>query len=463
MKHLYKTLLVLIVAVSAFACDDYLDVVPKGKKVPTETGDYQMLLRNTSAMFFAQDIFGYLTDESYPMFSSMFVTEETPILKTHFFADESRERAKYIEEDALYNRCYHRIAVYNSVIEGIDDVEGPAAEKQMLKAQARVLRAYNHFVLVNCYAKHYNPSTAHSDNGIITVTAFDMESVLPQQKVAAVYDLILEDIEAALEHLPGKTITTFDAGQAFGYALLAKVRLFRGEYEAALKAANQSLELNNHIFDLITYSQTQNGHSYELPENLLTRFGLNDQGLNFSIWSPDFIEKFEADENGTKVDARYLQGFNEGFPGMTPGVHFFGNFDYKANVTGFKTTEVYLMKAECLARAGQLEGAMAEVNKVRVKRILPAHYKALTAQTKQEAMRIIMDERLKESFGSFNRFWDIRRLANEPDYAIHVKKTFTDATGVTHNIELNPNSHLLILPFSREAVNRNSSLEQNSK
>ncbi|XLL74012.1 RagB/SusD family nutrient uptake outer membrane protein, partial [Myroides odoratimimus] len=39
-----------------------------------------------------------------------------------------------------------------------------------MRAEALLARAYNHFMLVNLWAKHYNPATAESDLGIPYVT-----------------------------------------------------------------------------------------------------------------------------------------------------------------------------------------------------------------------------------------------------------------------------------------------------
>lgn len=453
--------LIYILCVIAFAftsCDDYLDVVPKGKKVPDKVEDYQALLRAEIRLIFNHTEILYLTDEMFPGGTSLFLDDRFPISKIHFFADESRERVPFIDSDKLYNDCYKRVAVYNTIIEGVDASEGDEFLKKQVKSQAYILRAFNHFVLVNCYAKHYNKNTASTDNGVITTLKFDLESTLNQESVAKVYDLIMEDINTALEDLPEDPELTFDASKAFGYGLKAKVHLFKGEYALALDAANNSLAINDYIYDLVAYAETKTGHSIGNKENLLFRFGgLLDAGYNFQTWGPKIVGMFE------EGDARYNSGFMPNFPWAPAGTFTFFNFDFKLNMTGMKTTEVYLMKAECLAREGKVDEAMKVINDIRLKRIKPENYTDLSASTTKEAMKIIIDERAMELLGSFNRYWDIRRFASEADYTIRVKKTFKDSQGTTHNIELDPNSHLLILPFSQEAILQNSTLKQNSK
>ena len=65
-------------------------------------------------------------------------------------------------------------------------------------AQAKAMRAYNYFFLVNTFAKPYNPSTAATDNGIIIRTKFDLEEVGKQYSVADTYAFILKDLDEAV-------------------------------------------------------------------------------------------------------------------------------------------------------------------------------------------------------------------------------------------------------------------------
>jgi hypothetical protein len=132
--------------------------------------------------------------------------------------------------------------------------------------------------------------------------------------------------------------------------------------------------------------------------------------------------------------------------------------NFKFNTAGIRSPEVYLMKAECLARNGDVTGAMAMVNTLRKKRILPSTYANLTASTSEEAVKIIIDERARELMNTQNRFWDMRRLNTETAFA----KTYTrDFNSQTYSIA--PDSHIFIMPFAKTATDRNESLQQNTK
>ena len=147
------------------------------------------------------------------------------------------------------------------------------------------------------------------------------------------------------------------------------------------------------------------------------------------------------------------------FPFLSPGAaayYYYGKFDH--NAAGMKTTESYLMLAECLAREGNVDDALEALNVIRRKRILPADYADLTAIDAAEAMQLVLTERRRELALTFNRFFDMRRLNTEAEY----RKTYTKTVnGIVRT--LNPGSHLYIAPFSKEATMRNPNLKQNTQ
>lgn len=149
-------------------------------------------------------------------------------------------------ESQLYNSCYSRISKYNIIIDNIGDAEGPEADKTLGIAQAKIMRAYNYFWLINTFAVPYDPATAETDRGIILHTHFDLEAESVQGTVADAYRLICQDIDEALDDLPEQALNTYRPDKAFGYALQAKVMLYMRHYDEALEAALEALKHGNH-------------------------------------------------------------------------------------------------------------------------------------------------------------------------------------------------------------------------
>ncbi len=446
------------------SCDKYLDIVPKGKVILSKVEEYNGIFNDDD--FIHQDYWtssATSTSDERWFYNEQFVIDNPNSVATaNFLWDESIDRVSLTLEDLFYNRAYERISRYNIIIQEVLDSEGSEADKKEAYAKAKVLRAFNHFLLVNYYAKHYNASTAASDNGIIVIKTFDMEQSPVQTTIQDAYDFILEDINDALPDLKEITENTMHPGSAFGYALLAKVYLFMGDYSKALENATKSLDINHYVNDLVDlHNNSTPGYytpnlagSYNSPDYLY--YGGGSFGKPFSILSANAINWFNPDVMGVSGDIR-LDDFYVS-PSWIPGATFrlymqYG--DYKYIGVGINVSEVLLMKAECLARGGDAAGAMTIVNDLRVLRILPANYVPLTAT---DAVNIVIEERSRELLNTLNRFWDIRRLANDANYAISLSKDFMGQTYTTTG-----NSHIFIMPFPKNVTDQNASIKQNTK
>ena len=122
------------------------------------------------------------------------------------------------------------------------------------------------------------------------------------------------------------------------------------------------------------------------------------------------------------------------------------------------------MQAECLAREGDLAGAMAVVNKLREKRILSGDIILPVPATRKETMDIIINERRKELFLGFNRFMDLKRLNTEPEYAKTVVRKYplVNKTVPQQTYTLLPTSRLYIIPFPLNILKKNPNLTLNT-
>ncbi|MFR7812822.1 MAG: RagB/SusD family nutrient uptake outer membrane protein, partial [Butyricimonas faecihominis] len=87
------------------------------------------------------------------------------------------------ESDYKYTRLYEIIGqVANPVLLNVDVASGDRVLADRLKAEALVLRAWCHYLLVNFYAKAYNPATAETDPGIVYALETD-DMAAPNEKL----------------------------------------------------------------------------------------------------------------------------------------------------------------------------------------------------------------------------------------------------------------------------------------
>lgn len=122
------------------------------------------------------------------------------------------------------------------------------------------------------------------------------------------------------------------------------------------------------------------------------------------------------------------------------------------------TVEVFLIKAECLARLGQVAQAMETLNKVRQTRILPTYYQPLSANSEAEAVPQIIRTKMNEMIMTTVPFCDARRLNAEGKYPITLSKQ-----GPNGKLTLSPTSHLWTFPIPMGAIGNsgNGTIHQN--
>jgi hypothetical protein len=128
-------------------------------------------------------------------------------------------------------------------------------------------------------------------------------------------------------------------------------------------------------------------------------------------------------------------------------IRFRGSYDYNGNkFSGLATDEMYLVRAECSARAGNTAAAMEDLNdllRTRWKKISGiSTYIDQIAADANDALKRVITERKKELIFRGLRWTDIRRLNKENGLAITI---FHIINGTT--FQLLPNDPKYALPI----------------
>jgi tetratricopeptide (TPR) repeat protein len=278
------------------------------------------------------------------------------------------------------------------------------------------------------------------------------------------YDYIISNVTEAIPDLPLKGATIVHGTKGAAYAFLARVYLQMSDYDKALSYADQALAQNNQLFDypafyttyktqieqVGVYPSLASPRSYDNIENYIFMHGEVIYSKRDWPLRVDRAARFETGD--AQLASRWklrTVGADTYYYGITTG---------RYNEGGITTAEVYLIKAECLARKNDLTGAMTALNTVRVKRIFPASYVALTAGSTQEAIGYIRRAKENETLFGIVAFGDMRRYNKDPQYARTYTKT---ENGVT--VSLNPASPLWTMPFPLGAIKNpgNGTIQQN--
>lgn len=473
MKHNIFTIAILFVMSLLAACDDYVDITPTGRKTVDSASVYLDLVELPNRCYYPS-AFAMLTDNCWVLESNVLGYENLSWdgINTTFNTQADRTN---LSDNNLYENAYKYILRSNIILSEVDNTKGADSIKQVAKAEAKVLRAWDHFVVVNTFAKAYNPATASSDGGVPIVDYYNLEATPKKSSVEEVYNFIINDINEAMPYLKVKPKTVYHPSLAFGYALKSLVHLFHHDWDAARDAAQKSLELNGQLADYVKLNaaggptkDTEYGYGNN-PEvlNYAAQGSLTENpAYAYGMISPELVKAFSPNDlrfklffktTGSKYQLDAGSGAALWNTSITYKKFFYGTI-------GLRTAEVYLILAECKARLGDIDGAMATLNMLRSKRYADFDASDYSASSTRQMMEQILDERRKELLFGFHRFWDLKRLSVEPDYAKTIERVFPlVSAGVEHKTyTLKPDSRLYVIPFPQSARKKNPNLTLNT-
>lgn len=478
----------LCFSVGLSSCDDWLDIEPTGEIILTTAEEYAQLFDNLSYIQYGMSDIAYLDDEVWVNtqvlvngWTSMNLTVANIIYNEDYDRSENASGNAGTLGSTLYQSMYERITkVANTIIynAGQGEIEGTDAEIAQLVAQAKAYRAMNYFILVNCYAKPYNAATAATD-GAVPIRTDSYVEVQPdpaKSTVADVYALIQRDLDEAIPNLPESASTPYRFNKAAGYALKAKVHLFKQEFDECIAAAEESYNLNHQTYDLVTRIDPVN--HYPDPaiyangeENLI--FATNS--TTYFLLHPDLIALFRAgltdygqsaDVHDVRLDL-YQQPSSAVKDYQVTLQYMPQALQYATNSVGLRTTEVMLMLAECYAREGNYDKVREYMLPYLTSRYANFEASSLAIPDNvTDAVKFVLKERRKELLMGFNRFFDLRRLNLEEAYRTEPTRTIPYDTSVTPGIPqdtytLRHNSSLYVLPFPTKALLNDPRLESN--
>lgn len=372
--------------------------------------------------------------------------------------------AKYYadtQSDNDWERMYQGIYSYNEVLLGVLSSQGGTeAEKQRLYAEALVHRACAYFTLVNMYGKQYDAGTASTDPGVPLLLTPDLFAPLNRASVATVYAQVVNDLKYAASRLPALPDYNVRPAKVSAYALLARTMLHLRNFPAARAYADSALTLQSGLLDLKAYTAAPGTIPRRLldPEVILSKVWTGQ--LTAISLSPDVLSLL-----GTN-DLRYTLFTNSrGGYGSQFSTAFTGRAYWRYTLNGESATQVgptvpemMLIKAECLARAGDATGALALVNALRRNRFTAASYAPLTAANAPEALKVVIDEKRREFFGTGARWFDQRRLNADAAFATTRTRVFK---GTTYTLD--PAGPRYVYPIGDKYILLNSELTQNPR
>ena len=466
MKTTYHILATLALATTLSACDSYLDIKPKGERIPETASDYRSMLSHSNIQKIGETYPVYLTDDCYLPDSAVNTATPglntiTPYLKRLYTFD--KEVFGDGEDDTFWFSAYSRIFTNNVVVrEVMKATEGTNEEKNAIRGEALVNRALDYLYLVNGYAKHYNEATADNDPGVPLLLDADISQTnLTRASVKSVYQQILADLNEAEKALPAEISTNaFHASKDAARGLLARTLLYMGNYADALKAANEVIARHDTLLNLTQYAvvkpngmigRTNVPDADANPESIFIKYAPYIFGVSSKVFPSDTLLNMYPGN-----DMRMALFMPDKYRGTQLTRAIWAPF-VRAN-TAISTPELFLIAAECEARVGNAQRAMALINKLRDHRIHTNTHVVLT--DKDSVLNFVLAERRRElAFNGFTRLIDLKRLNLDPRFATTVKHVGANETWV-----LMPNDPKYVLPIPQKVMRFNAnSMTQNER
>jgi tetratricopeptide (TPR) repeat protein len=459
-KLFYPVLLLIIILCSCKK--DFLDAKPSsGLVTPTQLKDFQALLENVDVMNRSTPALLQISSDDYIIvndasWAGTFYNAER---NSYIWAKDLFEGQKNIRD---WNTGFTSIFVANSVIESIDNIEvtpDNLKERNNLKGWALFIRAYVLFDLVRSFSPVYDSRSASTDLGMPIRLKPGIDEIQPRASVEKTYLQILADLNLANtlllpEVAPNNKERPCKVAVS---AALARIYLSMRNYEKAEEYATQALNLYSTLID---YNQINAAERIPFnmnnAETILNTTVISNYyelslvgGFSNAITVNPELYNLYAD-NDLRKTIYYGTNKQNGIIYMKFG--YAGA--YTSPFTGLATDELYLIKAECMARRNEVDAAMLTLNNLLIKRYRSNTFIPFTALNAAEALAKILTERRKELVWRSLRWSDLQRL-NKEGAGITLMRSLNSKT-----YTLPPNDPRYVFPIPDDEINL-SGLQQN--
>lgn len=440
--------LFIMAAIFSVSCKKYLDAkTDKTLVIPSTLNDAQALLDFYSLMNEDYPSMGNESDDNYYLLDSYFNSMSINSQNNYTWA-------KGAIDELDWNNMYRIVLSSNIAIETVnlqsDSVRKSAKAKTIMGA-AYFFRALGFYHVAQYYAMPYDKSTAKTLPGIPIRQSSDASQVTQRSSVEESWQQIIKDLKQAISLLPKTNIPLTRPSKQAAFAELANVYLDMSDFKSAEKYADSALLLNNTLMDFNLIDKTPLYPFIRYNAEVTFQSVTYAASLTYTRYILDSLLYNSYDTN----DLRRQLYFKSNGPGT---VGFIGSYDGTSEpFNGIANDEVYLIKAECAARNGEADVAMDYLNQLLVTRWVTGTFIPLSVNTPEEALEIILTERRKELILRGRRWFDLRRLNEDPKSA---KTLVRIVNGIKYTLA--PNDKKYTFPIPAQVIST-TGIEQNDR
>lgn len=353
--------------------------------------------------------------------------------------------------EAVYGSLYEVINRCNFLLDRVDNVRKNTTDDTALDkldqccGEAYFARALAYSELIKLFCKAYeSDEDAAKQLGVILSQHYRGDEEMKRSSLKDSYQFVLDDLDRAAdlleleEDFSGALYDTPYFNEYTVYALRARVALYMKKWDEAIKYSTKVIESGYYTLSSCT-QQISSGISYykymwtnDHSTEAIWKVGftINSYGgrlgtifanYDYTTLRPDYVPAKWAinlyDANDLRAST-FFQSFTTGYShGLTWPllIKYFGNEEFTnykiLHVTMPKVlrlSEQYLIRAEAYVQSGKTAEAGKDITAIRAARY--ATYGGSTPMgDKENAMKVIEEERVKELYMEGFRLQDLKR------------------------------------------------------
>ncbi len=321
----------------------------------------------------------------------------------------------------LWGTAFRTINEANFIIDGIDRLDNVTEEvRSRLLGEAYFMRAFAYHDLIRIYAYEPGREVNGWKEGMIIRTEPTRDVTLaddrPRSSNQVVYDLIVDDLEKAIDFLSTGDRGVYYANYEAALALMARVQLYLEDWDSAIDYATDAINATNlSLVDVNTFKN----NIFESAPNPESIFEINidpntetlgsndalDQYLTPAGWfdiipSQNLLDLYDA--NDARLDL--YDTSSDGYPFIKKYTGSKGT--YTDNIPVIRYPELLLIRAEAYAETNKESDAIDDLETLRRARGLTDY----TNPPSGDALILeILDERRRELAFEGHRWFDLKR------------------------------------------------------
>lgn len=320
----------------------------------------------------------------------------------------------------------------NTVIESAEKMENPDESIRQLIGECYFLRAFCHFNLVRLFARPYSQDP--SAEGVVLRTSSSDPAQKARSSVQEVYGSIVSDALKGAEMMNQPRGVQFASKEA-AWALLSRAYLYEEKNDSAIFYADKVIASNRFALETAATFPQLFANALAGKETIfcIAFTAADDYGKAGSIasmlysdgnsgWGEEYASQSLRDTMSAypeDVRWRYIVPLKDGSGNMQKKngieIYYISKFSFQggsptlSSPIMFRLAEMYLNKAEALAKKSDVAGALDNVDMIRKNRGLQNALYNRQLPTGKTALDVVLKERRIELAFEGHRNYDVYR------------------------------------------------------